>query len=501
MTAETVNEQQKPARGNRQGWIVPKGEKLSYFIGSGSHFTVHTFMSAYLTTYLLMIGVSPAISATVMLVLRAWDAVNDILFGYIIDRFRFKPGKGALSRWFFSGRYLPWFRIATFIIPFSMIVTFSVNTNAPLWLRVLQYAVGYLLYDTAYTLSFAPWGCMLTSLTSNVDERNFIQSYSVLGQALGLVPVLFLGTALIAGNFGYTGSAILFAIYGFLLTIPAMFFIKERIVRAPSEQADAKYSLKQMARFLVKTKEFLFFELAQITWGIFATGGALGLFVAYYLFGDAKLAVLFGLFQFAPTIFLLPFFPMIFKRINKITAIQIVCILTIVSGLMLYFIGPAGLMASKGLFYLLLLINGTAVVFIVVGSAMILPDIAEIAKYRTNTEHVGIIWSIHSTVTKLISSVVTSVSLLILGVYGWVSVTAGSFEELKALNAQGIGLQTPQALQGLWNVTYLFPSIGFGLAALIFLLVKIDRNRIKTMIRVNSGELTRAEAEEMLAGR
>lgn len=500
MTTEALIEKQKPTRKNREGWIVPKREKASYFIGSGSHFTMHTFMSAFLTTYLLMIGVNPATSATVLLVLRAWDAINDTLFGYLIDRVRFKPGKGKLSSWFFSGRYLPWFRIASFIIPFSTIITFTVNTDAPMWLRVLQYAIGYLLYDTAYTMSFAPWGAMLSSLTSNVDERNFIQSYSILGQALGLVPVLFLGTALIAGSFGYSGSAILFAIYGFLLTIPAMFFIKERIVSAPIQASEQKYSLKEMFRFLIKTKEFLFFELGQIVWGVLATGGAYGLFVAYYIFGDANLALLFGLFQFAPTILLLPFFPAIFKRLNKITALQIACLLILVCGLLMYFIGADGLMASKGLFYILLIIHGTATVFVAIGSAMLLPDIAEMAKYRTNTEHVGIIWSIHSTVTKLISSLVVSVSLLILGAYGWVSVTAGSFEELAALNAQGIGLQTPQALQGLWNVMYLFPSIGFGLAAFVFLLVKIDRNRIKTMIRANTGEITREEAEGLLSG-
>lgn len=44
--------------------------------------------------------------------------------------------------------------------------------------------------------------------------------------------------------------------------------------------------------------------------------------------------------------------------------------------------------------------------------------------------------------------------------YGFVSVEAASFEDLEELNAQGIGLQTDYALQGLWNVSYLFPLIG-----------------------------------------
>ena len=493
-----MEQEQKPAKANKEGWIVPRRERFSYYIGSGSHFTMHTFMSAFLVTYLLMIGVDPIASAAVLVVLRAWDAVNDTVFGYVIDRVQFKQGGGRFSRWFFSGRYLPWFRIATFVIPFSMIITFTVNTSAPMWMRILQYGIGYLLYDTSYTISFAPWGCMLTSMTNNVDERNHLQSYSILGQALGLMPVLFLGTFLIAGAFGYTSTAILFAIYGFLLAIPALFSIKERNVSESPEVPEGRYSLREMTRFLKKSKEFLFFEFAQIMWGVLATGGAFGLFVAYYLFGDAYIAVLFALFTFLPTIFLLPFFPIIFKRVNKISALQIACFLNLAAGLSMYFIRPEGLMAVPILFYCLLIVHGTATVFVAIGSALLLPDLAEIAKYRTKTDHVGIIWSIHSTVTKLVSSLVASLGIVILAAYGWVSVTAGSFEELAELNAIGIGLQTPQALQGLWDVTFLFPSIGFGLAALAFLLVKVDRHSIETMIRVNNGEITHEEAEKLL---
>ena len=498
MEAEEKTQNKKKNKQRREGWIVPKLEKFSYFIGSGSHFTVHSFMSAFISTYLLMSGINVATSAAVLFILRAWDAINDALFGYFIDRVRFKPRQGKIGGWFLSGRYLPWFRIASFIIPFSLIITFTINTEAPMWLRILQFAIGYLIYDTTFTISSAPYSAMLTSLTSNIDERTFLQSYSVLGQALGLFPVGILGTALIAGNFGYSGAAILFAIYAFLLTIPAMVFIKERVVQTTVPDPGEKYSLKEMLGFFKKSREFLFFEIAQIIWGILQTGGAFALFIAFYIFGDANISIVLGAIELVPTILLLPFFPVIFKRINKITALRIACVLVLISGLAIYFLGPETFDGMRGLFYILSAIRGTSVVFVVVGSAMLLPDFAEVAKYRTNTEHVGIIFSIHSFVQKLVSSLVVSVSFLILGAFGWVSVTADSFEELEALNAQGIGLQTPQALQGLWNVVYLIPALGFGLATVIFLMVNIQRKQVETIIKANLGEISRDEAEEQL---
>ncbi len=496
-TQELAN--QPAVKPGRENWIVPKIEKLSYFVGAGSHFTVHTFMSSFLAAYLLMIGVTPAVSAVVLLVLKAWDAINDVLFGYFIDKVRFKPGKSKLLGWFFSGRYLPWYRIAALILPFSTIIMFTVNTNAPVWLRVLQYAIGYLLYDTAFTLSSAPYGCMLTSLTSNVNERNFLQSYSVLGQGLGSLPVMFIGTVLIAGSFGYSGAAILFAIFGFLIAIPAMTLIKERIISAPAPAPEQQYPLKEMVSFLKKTKEFLFFQLGQLIWGMFYTT-AFGLFVAFYIFGDANISLILLAAAVIPTIAILPFFPVIFKRVNKITAIRAACVVYFATGLTIYFLGPEFLKSAMGLFVVLAGIGGFSNAFVLIGSAMLLPDIAEMAKYRTQAEHVGIIFSIHAFVQKLVASLVTSVTLLILGAYGYVSVTANSFEELAALNAQGIGLQTPRALQGLWNVSYLFPALGFGLAALFFLLVKIDRKQVTIMIQANLGEITREEAEAQLAG-
>ena len=119
----------------------------------------------------------------------------------------------------------------------------------------------------------------------------------------------------------------------------------------------------------------------------------------------------------------------------------------------------------------------------------------------SRAEHVGIIFSIHSFVTKFVASLVTSVALLILGAYGYVSVQADSFEELARLNAQGLGQQTALALEGLWNVSYLFPAIGFGLAALFFLLVKIRRQDVNIIIKANLAQITREEAEHQLAHR
>ena len=73
-----------------------------------------------------------------------------------------------------------------------------------------------------------------------------------------------------------------------------------------------------------------------------------------------------------------------------------------------------------------------------------------------------------------------------------------TFEALAELNTLGIGLQTDRALEGLWNISYLFPLIGFALAAVAFFFVKIKRKKVSVYMKCNSGELTREEAEAQL---
>ena len=58
-----------------------------YFLGQN---IIYSMVVTFLTTYLLFQGVDPVKSATVMLIVKIWDAVNDAIFGCIFDKVKFK---------------------------------------------------------------------------------------------------------------------------------------------------------------------------------------------------------------------------------------------------------------------------------------------------------------------------------------------------------------------------------------------------------------------------
>ena len=87
---------------NQLGWQTSKRERIAYclfFLGQN----ILWGFAGYVETFLTDIGIAAATAAVILLVPKLWDAVNDVLFGYLVDRHVFKSGL----------KFLPWVRIGT----------------------------------------------------------------------------------------------------------------------------------------------------------------------------------------------------------------------------------------------------------------------------------------------------------------------------------------------------------------------------------------------------
>lgn len=100
---------------------VTKREKFSYgmyFMGQN----VFYGLIGYMTTYFTDIGITAALVAVVALITKVWDAINDPIFGMIMDKVHFKKGK-----------FLPWLRMSVIAIPVSTILLFVIPTASRWW--------------------------------------------------------------------------------------------------------------------------------------------------------------------------------------------------------------------------------------------------------------------------------------------------------------------------------------------------------------------------------
>lgn len=433
--------------------MVTGGEKASYWSYMiGQNFT-YTMVASYLGTYMMMIGVDVSKTAAVMLLVKIWDAINDALFGIIFDKIKFKS----------KNKCLPWIRLSSALIPFTTILLYVIPQDSPEMLKLIWFTVAYVLWDTAYTVSDVPIYGMVTTMTNNMDERNQIMSFArIFGSGGGMVASMAISVMVsekVGLDFGWVSFIICMLALVFML--PICFKGKER---NRLEHAEEGYTFRQMFSYLKTNKFLLLLFGSYIIQASLSTFNSLGLFVSYYLFGSATFNTLL---------------------------VAVMAVPMAVIGFLIYFLGYG----NATVYIILRAIQAVPIAVAVIVSFMFTPDCAEYGQYKTGTDARGITFAIQTFSSKVSSAIASSLGLAILGLFGWVSINAGSFAEIEALNI----VQPDRAITGLWFTYTLVPAIGSALALIPLLFYKLRDKDVRVMAQYNSGEITREAAEALLS--
>lgn len=235
-------------------------EKFSYGFGDlASVLYWQTFMLyfTYFYTDVFLIPVSAA--ATLFLVSRIWDGINDPLMGIIADRTK--------TRWGHFRPYLLWLSV-----PFAIAGVFAFTVPDFSAEGKLIYAyVTFIMIMMLYTAINIPYMALLGVITPNSEERTSVSSFKflfafsagIIVSATLLPLVQILGKGNEAQGWQYT-----FIIYGIAAVI--FFFIafigtKER-VQPPKSQ---KSSVKQDLYELITNKPWLILLAITITFVLF----------------------------------------------------------------------------------------------------------------------------------------------------------------------------------------------------------------------------------------
>ena len=196
----------------KEGFIATRAEHATYnlfWFGQNLLWGYAGFIATYLT---MGLGIDATKAASVIFAPQVWDAINDTLFGYIVDKFRFKNGQ----------QFMPWVKIGTFAIGVVTIVMFSIPQSLAENAKIIWFIAAYVLFDAMYTFLDAPAFAMATVMTDNIQERtSFISGNKLFAMLGGIVPVVLVGA--VTGKFGWALGAVLFCGIGCLLMIPFLF--------------------------------------------------------------------------------------------------------------------------------------------------------------------------------------------------------------------------------------------------------------------------------------
>ena len=468
-------------RSNPPGYMTTPGERQGYwfyFVGQNAYYYIS---ATFLSTYLALQGVDLKNVAMVLLIVKIWDAINDPLFGFLFDRIQFKNGLKSL----------PWLRFSVALMPVVTIAVFSIPGALTEMGKLVWFGVTYVLWDTVYTLTDAPAYAMLNTMTDNVQERSTLLSvnriYSGIGQGIASVAL----TLLISEKVGLsaTWSVVIISILSAAAMVPLCAFGKERNYK-PVEDEE-RFTFRQMWQYLRKNKYLLTYYGGYCAMDAMKTSAAVGLFASFYFFGSANFNLLLGVLSSVPGFFAAAIAPKLLKKYDKMKMLMICNTLSVLLGFAIFFCG----WENKALFIILNVLRAAPASLQGVLAFMFTPDCAEYGQYKSGISAPGITFAIQTFSVKITAAISSSLALFLLGLFNWISVEASDFAELEALGVQ----QSAQALNGLWIVYALIPTIGLAVAGVFYWFYKLSDKDVQIMAKCNAGEITREEAERLLS--
>lgn len=178
------------------------------------------YITDYAGIYTGIAGKAAAVATMMLLVGRIWDAVNDPLLGFVMDR-------SPRTRW---GKFKPFMFWATLASMFLIIALFNIPAGAPDVIKIALLYVLYIAFDTAFTL--LPMTPLVQSLSSDAVVRTkLLITPRIVTTFLSILMSFFLAIAIAIGNDGVTPNiglaVILFMVPFTALSLVGIALIKE----------------------------------------------------------------------------------------------------------------------------------------------------------------------------------------------------------------------------------------------------------------------------------
>lgn len=441
-------------------------ERVSYvlfFLGQNIFYLL-TYM--YMNTYFTDVGIPAAAVGVIVLIVKIWDAVNDPIFGGLVDKMHLKGGK-----------FVPWLRIAVPVLLIANVALFAIPISIAPGIKIIWAILTYCLWSVGYTMNDVPIFGLITTITSNQDERT---SLNASGRIAALVAALVISIIIpvFRGMIGgWTSTVLILSVIGALLMLPIGFTAKERVQATEKQES---FSFKEMFQYLISNKYLLIFYVAFMIFGALNIGSSWGLYIARYCLGNESIMSITSIISILPSVILGVFVPMLCRKVDKFKLFYGTVVATFILSIVRWIIGYSNITAYIVASFLVALPTGLNSIL----TYMFTPDCAEYGHYKTGKSYPGITFATQTFFAKMQSAVLSAVAAFALGFTGFI-------EGESAVQVEGFA-------ERLWNVSCILPIIGFGIAMLLLHFYKLNDHDVALMTKANNGKITREEAEAQM---
>ncbi|MDR1272072.1 MAG: glycoside-pentoside-hexuronide (GPH):cation symporter [Clostridiales Family XIII bacterium] len=442
-------------------------ERWSFALFMAGQGIINTFAAGFLPLYLTDRGISAYAAGTIFLIARVWDAVNDPIFGVILDRTNLK-----------SGKFLPFLRASNIMLPLTVLLMFAIPSSLSTGWKIAWSFVAYLLFDVAYTMCDVPIFAMTSAVTDQVHERINIMSRNAVLSTIAMVVVAVAVPQLYPAIGPFFTALIVAAVSAFMMYFMSR-FARERYINKDEE----KVTLKSMLQYVKDNKYLRIGFLGIMVCSVTSMTNAVTTYFAVNCLGDLSMVTIISLFLALPSLAIGVLMPQLTKRFDKFHLLMVGIIGQTVMSFVCYFAGYEN-------FTIFIVLMGIRSIFF--GVQLILQlqltgDFVEYGEYLTGKRLQGTAYSIQTFVFKFMNAVPAAIAMFILGAFGFIS-------------GEG-AVQPPSAISAIWVLFILSPVVGALVSLPIFAKYKLRDKNVQIMAAANSGDITREEAEELLKGR
>ena len=443
-------------------------DKIGYAFGDLASCLVFGLTQSVLNKYYTDVLEISVLHVMIMTIIaRIWDAINDPIWGRIIDRA--KVGK--------DGRYRRWIKVFSLPVALAAVLMFlDVRGMVPAG-RLAWIYITYILFGMLYTCINIPYGSLAQVITSDDKERSSLSVFRSIGSTFGAMPAMVLASVCyvtLADGTKQMDYKKVFIGVCFIAALSVIFYLlcyrlsKERVESKP--EPAKKGTSSEVIRALLKSPPFMAVCLASMLYlAAQMFGQGYNTYLFHYYFEKPGLTMLPTVFQYLPVAVVMFFATKLGNKFGRKEVCSLGMLIAAVFYIILFLLSLIGV-TSVWLYLIANLMAGIGTAFLFLLVWVLATDAIDYNRVTYGLKDEATSYAFYSFMRKLgqtVATVLINVPLLRIGYNG---------SELKT---EGL---SASALKTMYNYSVMIPAVLF---LLVFILLNfvypLDKNRIEKL--------------------
>lgn len=439
-------------------------DKIGYAAGDFANDLTFVIAALFMMKfYTDIMGVSAALVGTLMMAAKVVDAFTDVAMGQVVDR----------SGYTTKGKFAPWVRrFAGPVAVASFLIFAPYFADKPMGFKVFWMFFTYILWGSVcYTGVNIPYGSMASAMSDKPEERAMLSNWRTIGATVAQIVIVVIlpmvvyttdaeGHQVLSGSKTMLASGVC-SILAVLVYLICYHLSTERVkMEAPEE----KKNVFELFGVLFTNRAFvgivvsaLVFLLVQMTLS------GMNNYIYPNYFNSAKALSMSGLLGCGVVLVMSTFVTKLAAKFGKKELAVVGAFIGAGSMFTAYFVHTTSVAVFIALY---MLAYAGMSFFNIVCWAMII-DVIDDIEVKKNIRSDGTVYSVYSFARKLGQAAANGLTGLLLSIVGYSSATA--FD--------------PDVVNGIYDVTTLFPAIGFlVLAASLAFLYPLSKKAVQANV-------------------